>query len=110
MEKCFYEARLFGFISFFIRRDTICQNKERRLADYFTSEMVEICGIKFSSTFENKGGDKFFTRYNINPNLFKMDSTIEVGGENFYPVVCMELFAILIKNWYKKSIHQAKYR
>lgn len=36
-----------------------------------------------------------------------MDSTIEVGGENFYPVVCTELFAILIKNWDKNpSIRQ----
>ena len=76
------------------------KQKKRRLADYSTSEMVQICGMKSSSTFENKR-DKVFARYNINPDLFKMDPTIEVGGENFYPVVCAELLAILIKNWDK---------
>lgn len=61
--------------------------------------MVKLCGMKASSTFENKR-DKVFERYEIDPTLFKMDSSIE-GGENFYPVVCAELLAILIKNWDK---------
>ena len=75
------------------------KQKKRRLADYSTSEMVKLCGMKASSTFENKR-DKVFERYEIDPTLFKMDSSIE-GGENFYPVVCAELLAILIKNWDK---------
>lgn len=69
------------------------KQKKRRLADYSTSEMVKLCGMKASSTFENKR-DKVFERYEIDPTLFKMDSGIE-GGENFYPVVCAELLAIL---------------
>lgn len=75
------------------------KQKKRRLADYSTSEMVKLCGMKASSTFENKR-DKVFERYEIDPTLFKMDSSIE-EGENFYPVVCAELLAILIKNWDK---------
>ena len=75
------------------------KQKKRRLADYSTSEMVKLCGMKASSTFENKR-DKVFERYEIDPTLFKMDSSIE-GGENFYPVVYAELLAILIKNWDK---------
>lgn len=75
------------------------KQKKRRLADYSTSEMVKLCGMKASSTFENKR-DKVYERYEIDPTLFKMDSSIE-GGENFYPVVCAELLAILIKNWDK---------
>lgn len=42
--------------------------------------MVKLCGMKASSTFENKR-DKVFERYEIDPTLFKMDSSIE-GGEN----------------------------
>ena len=61
------------------------KQKKRRLADYSTSEMVKLCGMKASSTFENKR-DKVFERYEIDPTLFKMDSSIE-GRENFYPVV-----------------------
>lgn len=41
--------------------------------DYSTSEMVKLCGMKASSTFENKR-DKVFERYEIDPTLFKMDS------------------------------------
>ncbi len=78
----------------------MAKQEKRRLADYSTSEMVELCGMKASSTFENKR-DKVFERYNINPDLFKMDPDIEVGGENYYPVVCAELLAILIRNWDK---------
>lgn len=76
------------------------KQKKRRLADYSTAEMVKLCGMKASSTFENKR-DKVFERYEIDPNLFKMDPNIETGGENFYPVICAELLAILIKNWDK---------
>lgn len=83
-----------------LRKEGFCAKAEkRRLADYSTSEMVKLCGMKASSTFENKR-DKVFERYEIDPTLFKMDSSIE-GGENFYPVVCAELLAILIKNWDK---------
>ena len=57
--------------------------------------MVKLCGMKASSTFENKR-DKVFERYEIDPSLFKMDPKVE-GGENFYPVVCAELLEILIK-------------
>ena len=63
------------------------KQKKRRLADYSTSEMVKLCGMKASSTFENKR-DKVFERYEIDPTLFKMDSSIE-GGENFYPEMCI---------------------
>ena len=56
--------------------------------------------MKASSTFENKR-NKVFERYEIDPTLFKMDPKVG-GGENFYPVVCAELLAILIKNWDKK--------
>ena len=40
------------------------KQKKRRLADYSTSEMVKLCGMKASSTFENKR-DKVFERYEI---------------------------------------------
>lgn len=48
------------------------KQKKRRLADYSTSEMVKLCGMKASSTFENKR-DKVFEQYEIDPTLFKMD-------------------------------------
>ncbi|OUZ19298.1 hypothetical protein [Enterococcus cecorum] len=75
------------------------KQKKRRPVDYSTSEIVKLCGMKASSSFENKR-DKVFERYEIDPTLFKMDPRVE-GGENFYPVVCAELLAILIKNWDK---------
>ena len=78
----------------------MAKQSKRRLADYSTYEMVELCGMKASSTFENKR-DKVFKRYGIDPTLFKMDPSIETGGENFYPVGCAELLAILIRNWDK---------
>ena len=46
------------------RRDFVPKQKKRRLADYSTSEMVKLCGMKASSTFENKR-DKVFERYEI---------------------------------------------
>ncbi|MBQ6995751.1 MAG: hypothetical protein IJN64_14905 [Lachnospiraceae bacterium] len=76
------------------------KQKKRRLVDYSTTEMVKLCGMKASSTFENKR-DKVFERYEIDSSLFKMDPNIENGGENFYPVICAELLAILIRNWDK---------
>lgn len=38
-----------------LRKDGFCAKAEkRRLADYSTSEMVKLCGMKASSTFETK--------------------------------------------------------
>ena len=78
----------------------MAKQAKRRMVDYTTAEMVDLCGMKASSTFENKR-DKVFERYGIDPSLFKMDPSVEMGGENFYPVVCAELLAILIRNWDK---------
>lgn len=78
----------------------MAKQAKRRMVDYTTAEMVDLCGMKASSTFENKR-DKVFERYGIDPSLFKMDPSVEMGGKNFYPVVCAELLAILIRNWDK---------
>lgn len=38
-----------------LRKEGFCAKAEkRRPADYSTSEMVKLCGMKASSTFENK--------------------------------------------------------
>lgn len=78
----------------------MAKQKKRRVADYSTEEMVALCGLKTASTFENKK-NKVFERYGIDSDLFKMDPGVKTGGENFYPVGCAELLAILIRNWDK---------
>ena len=42
------------------------KQKKRRPVDYSTSEMVKLCGMKASSSFENKR-DKVFERYKVGP-------------------------------------------
>ena len=78
----------------------MAKQKKRRIADYSTEEMVALCGLNTTSTFENKK-NKVFERYEIDPDLFKIDPGVNTGGENFYPVGCAELLAILIRNWDK---------
>ena len=58
------------------------KQKKRRPVDYSTSEMVKLCGMKASSSFENKR-DKVFERYEIDPTLFKMDPRVQFLNHPF---------------------------
>lgn len=69
--------------------------KKRREADFTTKELAELSGCNSEQTFTNRL-KAVCEHYNIDPNLFKLYGEQD-KGENFFPVECGELIALLVR-------------
>ncbi len=68
-----------------LRKEGFCAKAEkRRPADYSTSEMVKLCGMKASSTFENKR-DKYWFTLKIDPGLILKTDPPQMVSSQYKP-------------------------
>lgn len=76
----------------------MAKSEKRRLYDFSRKEMAKLCNCSSEKTFDNRLR-KVCERYGIDTQLFKMDNEVTTGGENFFPVECAELLAVLVRTW-----------